>query len=168
MTAIAECHSSQSKWSGSLAFSELMTDEARFDIKATGRRVEAVWYGYWTENLVGQYAERLRELVERDKRVDRLIVDASSVTGCDVLGRGKLADLQEWAKTKLTRSVYVADSARVRGLCLWIVRIAEDNNALVVANHAEVEDWLSGDEGRLERAMQRLSAHLEKIGKASV
>lgn len=144
-----------------------MEDEARFELRATGRRIEAAWYGRWTEALVGQYAERLRELVVQHRDVDHLVVDACGVTDCDVLGRGRLADLQEWGKEHFTRSVFIADRSRVRGLCLWIVRIAKDDDALVTANRDEIDDWLGSQGGRLERAMQRLSAHLEKIGKAS-
>ncbi len=112
-----------------------------------------------------EYLGQLDRTLRFSSEAIHMVVDATELEGFEEGVRRTLARHQEGLKGRLQRSVYLADSARVRGICLWLVRIAGDDSAIVTANPREVDGWLAGDEGRLQRAMDRLTAHLQSIGR---
>lgn len=139
-----------------------MSHPKLFDLRSTSGRIDARWRGRWEEPDAEAYVQAL-EAAYRAGPVEALVVDATQLEHCSILARGRLADAQERLKTHQTRCVYLADSPQIRGLCLWIVRVAEDANARVVARKDEVDAWLESREGRLERAKRRADLAFSKL-----
>lgn len=137
-------------------------DEPPFEIRGDSRQVEVCWRGVWDEPIAAAYADglaaHLRGLRENRDKPTRpsLVVDATDLVRCNILARGCLADLQAEMGPRLTRAAFIASSPRMRGLCLWIVKVGEDANARVFGNHDGVEEWIAGTEARLAAA-QRLA-----------
>ena len=139
-----------------------MSDSKLFGLRVSGDRVDVSWRGRWEETTAEDYAKALTEAYAAGK-VRHLVVDATELDYCSILARGRLADLQTQLKSKHERCAYVASSARMRGLCLWIIQVAEDENARACARVEEVREWLQSTEGRVERAKRRTGSAFDRI-----
>lgn len=129
-----------------------------FEMKGDSRRVDVHWRGEWDEPIAAAYADGLaaylRVLREKSGAATRpsLVVDATELVRCNILARGCLADLQTSLRPKLGRAAFIASSPRMRGLCLWIVKVSDDATARVFGNRDGVQEWLEGTQTRLEAA----------------
>lgn len=139
--------------------------DAPFEIRDGDGRLLVVWRGRWDEPAAQAYAEAMNEkLSALGGNKLHLVVDASRLQHCNILARGRLADLHEEIAPKIGRCVYIATSPRMRGLCLWIVKVAGDETAKVFANDRDVEEWLSSSETRVGDAQRRIMGSLNTIG----
>lgn len=84
-----------------------------------------------------------------------LLFDLSEVRSFDVDARKQLVELQKAIASSVSRTVYLAIRPHIRGLALWIIHCAGDQNACVVMSPEEAESWLKGTRGRLETWEQR-------------
>jgi hypothetical protein len=78
-----------------------------------------------------------------------LWTDLRDVTDYRENARAGLLAFHTMCARKVRRSAYISGSAHVRGLALWVVHIADDENAKVVMTAAQGEEWLRGSEGRV-------------------
>ncbi|MEM6294340.1 MAG: hypothetical protein AAGA54_23905 [Myxococcota bacterium] len=135
-----------------------MPDAPPFDIRGDAFRVTATWRGIWDESVALDYAAAARDqLTSGGPGARHLVVYANDLHHCDILARGVLTDLHHELRPRLRRTVFIASSARMRGLCLWIARVSDDENAKVFANDRGVELWLAGEAGRIDDARRRMS-----------
>lgn len=84
-----------------------------------------------------------------------LLFDLSEVRSFDVDARKQLVELQKMISPSVSRTVYFAIRPHIRGLALWIIHCAGDQNASVVMSTEEAESWLKGTSGRLATREQR-------------
>ncbi len=141
--------------------------EAPYEIREVGERVHVVWRGRWDEPAAESFASAMMNFLAQREDNPALVVDATRLQHCNILARGRLADLHEAMRPQIGRCVYVATSARMRGLCLWIIKVAGDERAKVLANDEDVEAWLNSDETRVSDAQRRILKHLDQAGKAA-
>ncbi len=135
-----------------------MADASPFDICGDASRVTAAWRGIWDESTALSYANAAREEILRPGLGIRpLVVHANDLHHCDILARGVLTDLHHELRPRLRRTVFIASSARIRGLCLWIARVSDDENAKVFANDRGIETWLADTTGRTDDARRRMT-----------
>lgn len=133
-----------------------MTPQLPFDARRDASRISAAWRGEWSEDTVTAYGVRIRELLSERSDAFDLVVDASALERCGILPRGLLTDLHTEILPRLRRTVFVATSPRVRGLCLWIARVSGDVHARVLANELGIDAWLSGTLTREDDARSRM------------
>ena len=143
-----------------------MSSEPGFELEERGKRLVASWWGDWDEAAAMSFAHRIREFVDRPRdAAPALVVDARQMSGCKILARGALADLQNEMRDKLRNSVYVASTPAMRGVCLWIVKVGEDPKAKVVDRIEQVEDCLDQDSSRVGSAQESIIRQLRKLSK---
>lgn len=92
-----------------------------------------------------------------------LIMDMRGVDDYDEDVRAPLLALQRFWVRVGRRTVYIADSARLRGLGLWVLHVANDENGRVVMNNTQTEEWLQSGAGRVQDARRRTQALLTQI-----
>ncbi|MCB9529491.1 MAG: hypothetical protein H6701_14085 [Myxococcales bacterium] len=80
------------------------------------------------------------------------VVDLSAVTSYTPDARGALVAVNRALADKVGRHVYLARSARMRGLSLWVMHMAGDIEGRPVGSENQVTAWLGDDRNRLDVA----------------
>lgn len=96
-----------------------------------------------------------------------VIVDMRGLETSSVFARSVLVRVQKRIAAKARRTAYLADRARFRGLALWVIHLAEDDNAKSVMNEKGVEDWFRSSSPRLGEAQERTGLALAALAKGS-
>lgn len=111
-----------------------------------------------------------RQLRQRlDSRAPRslaVLIDLREAGGFDLEIRGALVELQRLLAARSRRTAYVSDRAHLRGLALWAMGRADDQNAKVFMSLEAAEEWLGSQGGRLDDAQRRTLAAVEAAGGA--
>lgn len=81
-----------------------------------------------------------------------LVVDLGAVTGYDPDARAALVDVHRLIAGKIGRHVYLARSARIRGLSLWVLHMAGDLDGRPVGSDNQALAWLGETRNRLDNA----------------
>lgn len=111
--------------------------------------------------LTASAVEALRRELE-DSSQSLLLMDLCDLKDCENEAREPFAALQRHMAKKVKRTAYVSDTARFRGLSLWVVRIADDDHAKVVATDTQAKAWLTPLPSSAE-SMGRKSSIFNKI-----
>ncbi len=85
-----------------------------------------------------------------------LVVDLRGLRACHPGARSLLVGVHTTWASRAERIAYLATEARFRGLSLWIMHMAGDENAKAVGSQAQVTRWLGAREGRQEQAFRTL------------
>ncbi len=129
-----------------------------FDVSLQNSQLRATLRG----ELTTEGASALREQIceEVSDATDKLVVvfDFRELTECGVFARSELIKLQRVLMEQVQRTAYVADVARFRGLAMWVVNIAEDQNAKVCTTDAMAQSWLKSSVERRVEIRERTTA----------
>lgn len=93
----------------------------------------------------------------------RVVVDLTEVSRCDRAACRALARIQRRFKAHQCRTAWLADRPRLRGAAWWIVHAAKDPQAMPVTSQRFADEWLTGDEERLDQVGSRMH---EAFGRA--
>lgn len=78
-----------------------------------------------------------------------LLIDLRDLETVDSGLRPRLVDIHQALKVKAGRSVYLAVKPVLRGLALWILHLAGDQQGSVAGTERQARAWLESDEGRV-------------------
>ena len=117
-------------------------------------------------------AKLCQAIEERPETRDFIVVDMRSLERCSRPARRMLVMAHRLWAERAHKIAYLASEARIRGLSLWIMHMAGDENAKAVGTDVQLEAWLRDDLGRQGRAFraldaeppERTPARLEKLG----
>lgn len=112
-------------------------------------------------SLSNDLLPRLREIGPGGE----LIIDMHELESCSTEARLRLIELQRGIAELATRTAFVADRPRFRGIALYVAHHSDDTQARTFHLEAQADAWLRRSEGRIES----LAAYLErnKRGKPS-
>lgn len=101
--------------------------------------------------------DALRRSISPDHTPCRhLVVDLRELQHCTREARRALVDVHRvWSKNA-HRIAYLATEPRIRGLSLWIMHMAGDDEAKAVGSEASLKQWLESDKGRQAGAFATL------------
>lgn len=129
-----------------------------FDVSLQNGQLRATLRG----ELTTEGAVALREQIceEVSDASDKLVVlfDFRALTECGVFARSELIKLQRILMNEASRTAYVADVARFRGLAMWVVNIAEDQNAKVCTTEVMAQSWIKSSVERRVEIRDRTTA----------
>lgn len=81
-------------------------------------------------------------------RIDGIIFDLRKLTGCELLGRARLCELQAWLKGRARRTAYLTATPRFRGMTLIVIHTSEDENASTFVTREQADEWLAASQDR--------------------
>lgn len=138
----------------------------QFDIKRKDARLEIRLRGTF-EEADGRALEQAvqTELARGPESPRHALVYASELTECSILGRASLINMQEALAKSRTRTAWLSDKPRFRGLGLLVVHSANDEGAKVVATPAQADEWLTSAGGRIERTTSAARSALADVRK---
>jgi hypothetical protein len=86
-----------------------------------------------------------------------VLIDLTDLADCTIMARAALIRLQTFLARRVRRTAYLANTSRFRGLALFIVQQAKDENAKPVPTVEAAGEWLgrSNTKGRLEEIKER-------------
>jgi hypothetical protein len=87
-----------------------------------------------------------------------LIIDMLELESCTTEARMRLIELQRGIAKLATRTAFVADRPRFRGVALYVAHHSDDTSARAFHLAAQAESWLRRSEGRIES----IAAYLER------
>lgn len=85
----------------------------------------------------------------------RAIVDLTGVTDFASDARDTLVEVNRILMPKVGRHAYLAQTALLRGLSLWVLHMAADLDGRTVGTEGQAENWLADDVGRVESHFRR-------------
>jgi hypothetical protein len=106
------------------------------------------------QHLSDDLLPRLRELGPGGE----LIIDMHELESCSTEARLRLIELQRGIAELSTRTAFVADRPRFRGVALYVAHHSDDTKARAFHLVAQADAWLRRSEGRIES----LAAYLER------
>ena len=124
-----------------------------FEISFQDRRVLARVRGDLEVEIAVAFRERVCDFIAESPVA--VIIDFRELVDCGVFARSELISMQRTLRDYGLRTAYIADVARFRGLAMWIVNIAEDENAKACLNERLAEDWVVGTTARRHEIQQR-------------
>lgn len=126
--------------------------ESTFEIRDADSPARVVLTGHLDAALVG----RLEAAVDAWTPADRppLVIDLTGVEGYEPEAREALVAVNRAVAAKAGRHAYLARTALMRGLSLWVMHMANDLDGRAVGSDKQVEAWLHGDRGRLENSFR--------------
>lgn len=87
-----------------------------------------------------------------------LIIDMHELESCTTEARLRLIELQRGIAQLSTRTAFVADRPRFRGVALYVAHHSDDTGARAFHLIAQADAWLRRSEGRIES----LAAYIER------
>lgn len=87
-----------------------------------------------------------------------LIIDMHELESCTTEARLRLIELQRGIAKLATRTAFVADRPRFRGVALYVAHHSDDTSARAFHLPAQADAWLRRSEGRIES----IAAYLER------
>lgn len=87
-----------------------------------------------------------------------LIIDMDELESCSTEARLHLIELQRGIARLSTRTAFVANRPRFRGVALYVAHHSDDPHARAFHLEAQADSWLRRSEGRIES----LAAYLER------
>lgn len=81
----------------------------------------------------------------------------------NVLARAVLIRAHRFLARRSRRTAFIASSAVLRGLALFVVSQADDPDAKVVASQTLADQWLASDVTRMQDAFTRLEATVSRL-----
>src|SRR5687767_8839963 len=79
-----------------------------------------------------------------------LIIDMHELESCTTEARMRLIELQRGIAKLATRTAFVADRPRFRGVALYVAHHSDDTGARAFHLAAQADAWLRRSEGRIE------------------
>lgn len=104
------------------------------------------WFGPLSEAAIEAAMPKVKEELARAPRA--AVVITSAVTDCPEAARRFLVMLQRELGAKGRRSAWVDERARFRGLALWVMHLADDQNCKAVSTMELAQRWLASNEAR--------------------
>ncbi len=115
-------------------------------------RVE--WFGPLSESVIEAGRQRVsQELASGSART--VVVITSAVTDCPESARKQLVALQRELGARGRRSAWVDERARFRGLALWVMHLAEDQNSKAVGTLDLAQKWVNSNEAREQHVARK-------------
>jgi hypothetical protein len=88
-------------------------------------------------------------------RTFSVIFNLVGLTDCSMEARPALVEIQRTLALRASRTAYLDDRPRFRGLALWVMHLAEDPNAKAVATPEQARQWIEATYDRSSNAMAR-------------
>ena len=98
------------------------------------------------QSLSDDLLPRLREIGPGGE----LIIDMHELESCSTEARLRLIELQRGIAQLSTRTAFVADRPRFRGVALYVAHHSDDTQARAFHFEAQADAWLRRSEGRVE------------------
>jgi len=89
-----------------------------------------------------------------------VVLNLIGMTDCAMGAREALVRIQVRLRSTASRTAWLDDRPRFRGLALWVMHLAEDGNAKAVATQEQARQWLSSSTSRVLDAQQRAEANV--------
>lgn len=109
-------------------------------------QLKIVWLGVLDALAVAEAMPRVK--VELASNPRTVMVLTNGVTDCPESVRKDLVNLQRELGAGGRRSAWVDERARFRGLALWVMHLADDQNSKAVATIELAKRWVTSSEAR--------------------
>jgi len=123
--------------------------EASYEIRDDREPVEIVLIGDVDRPLVESLHAAIEAWHPKSEK-PATMVDLSAVGAFETDARDALAAMNRTLVGKVGRHVYLARTARLRGLSLWVLHMSTDVEGRTVGTEKQARTWLGGETGRLE------------------
>jgi anti-anti-sigma regulatory factor len=107
------------------------------------------------QHLCDDLLPRLREIGPGGE----LIIDMHELESCSTEARLRLIELQRDIAELSTRTAFVANRPRFRGVALYVAHHSDDTRARAFHFPAQADAWLRRSEGRIESIAAYLERH---------
>lgn len=104
------------------------------------------WFGVLDPSAVAGAMPRVKQ--ELASNPPTVVVITNGVTDCPEAVRKDLVSLQRELGLRGRRTAWVDERARFRGLALWVMHLADDQNCKAVATLELARRWLTSSEAR--------------------
>ena len=104
------------------------------------------WFGVLDPSAVAGALPRVKQ--ELASNPATVVVITNGVTDCPEAVRKDLVSLQRELGLRGRRTAWVDERARFRGLALWVMHLADDQNCKAVATLDLARRWLTSSEAR--------------------
>ncbi|MDP1823196.1 MAG: hypothetical protein Q8L48_08145 [Archangium sp.] len=119
---------------------------ASSEVSVVDGQLRIAWFGVLDPATVAEAMPKVKqELAANPKTV---VVITNGVTDCPEAVRKDLVTLQRELGQRGRRSAWVDERARFRGLALWVMHLADDQNSKAVASLELARRWVTSSEAR--------------------
>lgn len=105
-------------------------------------------HGAFDANTVTELIGKVRGALLTHPGVTQAIVVTSGITECAEAAKKELVNLQKALHPRIRRSAWIDERARFRGVALWVMHLAGDQNAKAVNSLEAARVWLESKELR--------------------
>lgn len=110
------------------------------------RQLRIEWFGVLDQGAIEAAMPKLVQALAAGPL--SVVVITNAVTDCPESARKHLVTLQREVGAKGRRSAWVDERARFRGLALWVMHLADDQNCKGVATLELAQRWIDSSEAR--------------------
>jgi hypothetical protein len=105
------------------------------------------WFGVLDQPAIEAAMPKVKQELAVSASLASLVI-TNGVTDCPEASRKLLVTLQRELGAKGRRSAWVDERARFRGLALWVMHLADDQNCKALANLELARKWVNSNEVR--------------------
>ena len=130
--------------------------KAPFTVELAGEALRVELFGLLDEaGAVGLEKALQAALADVKPRSLSALVIMEGLSDCAEAARAVLVRVQRQLGQAARRTAWVDNRSRFRGMALWVMHLAEDQNAKAVATVELADRWLASSELREADAMRR-------------
>lgn len=119
---------------------------ASSEVSVVEGQLRIAWFGVLDPAAVAEAMPRVKQQLASNPRT--VVVITSGVIDCPEAVRKDLVSLQRELGQRGRRSAWVDERARFRGLALWVMHLADDQNCKAVATLELAGRWVTSTEAR--------------------
>lgn len=105
------------------------------------------WFGVLDQPAIESAMPKVKQELAAAASLASLVI-TNGVTDCPEAARKHLVTLQRELSAKGRRSAWIDERARFRGLALWVMHLADDQNCKALASLELARKWVNSNEVR--------------------